>query len=400
MEGRLLHTPEGVRDIYGSEYQKKLQVQERIHRVFRRYGFCDIQTPTFEYFDMFSREVGTTPSRELYKFFDREGNTLVLRPDFTPSVVRSAVKYYSGAALPVRLCYAGSAFTNESAVYQGRLKETTQMGVELFGDDSVEADAEMIALAIDTLKAAGFTKFQVEIGNVEFFKGLLEDAGFDEEEGEKLRSLISQKSFFGIDEMLAAKDMSEEKKAVFRQLTDAFGSIEKVTEAGKWTANARALAAIERLTKLYELLQVYGCADYVSFDLGMLSKYKYYTGIIFRAYTYGLGEALATGGRYDKLMQYFGSESPSIGFMVVVDSMLLALERGKDAVKTEDAVKAPHVLLVYEKDAYKNAVAEAAKLRADDIAVSMMQAKSVKTPQEYEAEAAKRDITEIRFIDI
>lgn len=400
MEGRLLHTPEGVRDIYGREYQKKLQVQERIHRVFHRYGFCDIQTPTFEYFDMFSREVGTTPSRELYKFFDREGNTLVLRPDFTPSVVRSAVKYYSGATLPVRLCYAGSAFTNESAVYQGRLKETTQMGVELFGDDSVEADAEMIALAIDTLKAAGFTKFQVEIGNVEFFKGLLEDAGFDEEEGEKLRSLISQKSFFGIDEMLASKDISEEKKAVFRQLTDAFGPVEKVIEAGKWTANARALAAIDRLTKLYELLCVYGCAEYVSFDLGMLSKYKYYTGIIFRAYTYGLGEALATGGRYDKLMQYFGSESPSIGFMVVVDSMLLALERGKDAAKAENAIKAPHVLLVYEKDAYQKAVEEAAKLRADDIAVSMMQARSGKTQQEYEAEAAKRDITEVRFIDI
>lgn len=400
MEGRLLHTPEGVRDIYGREYQKKLQVQERIHRVFHRYGFCDIQTPTFEYFDMFSREVGTTPSHELYKFFDREGNTLVLRPDFTPSVVRAAAKYYPDAILPVRLCYAGSAFTNESAVYQGRLKETTQMGVELFGDDSVEADAEMIALAIDTLKAAGFTKFQVEIGNVEFFKGLLEDAGFDEEEGEKLRSLISQKSFFGIDEMLAAKDIAEEKKVVFRQLSEAFGPIEKIKEAGKWTTNARALAAIDRLTKLYELLQAYGFAEYVSFDLGMLSKYKYYTGIIFRAYTYGLGEALATGGRYDRLMRYFGSESPSIGFMVVVDSMLLALERGKNAAKAEAEKRAPHVLLVYEKDAYKKAVNEAAGLRADDIAVSMMQAKSGKTRQEYETEAVKRDITEIRFINM
>lgn len=400
MGGRLLHTPEGVRDIYGREYQKKLQVQKRIHRVFRRYGFCDIQTPTFEYFDMFSREVGTTPSRELYKFFDREGNTLVLRPDFTPSIVRAAAKYYPDATLPVRLCYAGSAFINESAAYQGRLKETTQMGVELFGDDSVEADAEMIALAIDTLKAAGFTRFQVEIGNVEFFKGLLEDAGFDEDEGERLRSLISQKSFFGIDEMLAAKDISEKKKAVFRQLSEAFGPIEKIRKAGEWTENERALAAIDRLTKLYELLQAYGCAQYVSFDLGMLSKYKYYTGIIFRAYTYGLGEALATGGRYDKLMRYFGSESPSIGFVVVVDSMLLALERAKKKADTEDEKHAPHILLVYEKEAYKKAVAEAAGLRAKDIAVSMTQAKSGKTQQDYETEAAKRDITEIRYVQL
>ena len=100
MEGKLLHTPEGVRDIYNQECKRKLLLQEEMHRVFVNYGFHDIQTPTFEYFDIFSREVGTTPSKDLFKFFDREGNTLVLRPDFTPSVVRSAAKYYGDMQLP------------------------------------------------------------------------------------------------------------------------------------------------------------------------------------------------------------------------------------------------------------------------------------------------------------
>ena len=82
----LIHTPVGVRDVFGNEYQKKLLVQNMIHNTIASYGFEDIQTPTFEFFDVFSKEIGTTPSKELYKFFDKEGNTLVLRPDFTPSI--------------------------------------------------------------------------------------------------------------------------------------------------------------------------------------------------------------------------------------------------------------------------------------------------------------------------
>ncbi len=87
MSKPLVHTPEGVRDIYGEEYLRKLMVEEKLHHSLRSYGYQDIQTPTFEFFDVFSREIGTTPSRELYKFFDKEGNTLVLRPDFTPSML-------------------------------------------------------------------------------------------------------------------------------------------------------------------------------------------------------------------------------------------------------------------------------------------------------------------------
>ena len=91
---RIFHTPEGVRDIYSRECAQKHQLQERIRKVFQGYGYDEIETPTFEYFEVFSREVGTVPSRDLYKFFDREGNTLVLRPDFTPSVSRACATYF------------------------------------------------------------------------------------------------------------------------------------------------------------------------------------------------------------------------------------------------------------------------------------------------------------------
>ena len=130
MSQKLLHTPEGVRDIYGKEYAGKLHVERQLRECIRLYGYEDIQTPTFEFFDVFSREIGTTPSKELYKFFDKEGNTLVLRPDFTPSIARCAAKYFCEERLSLRFSYIGNTFTNTSNL-QGKLKEVTQMGAEL-----------------------------------------------------------------------------------------------------------------------------------------------------------------------------------------------------------------------------------------------------------------------------
>ena len=158
MSKPLVHTPEGVRDIYGEEYVRKLLVEEKLHHTLRSFGYQDIQTPTFEFFDVFSREIGTTPSRELYKFFDKEGNTLVLRPDFTPSMARCAAKYFMDEKLPIRFSYLGNTFTNTSSL-QGKLKEVTQLGAELIQEPSVQADGEMIAMVVEALKASGLEDF-------------------------------------------------------------------------------------------------------------------------------------------------------------------------------------------------------------------------------------------------
>ena len=131
---RIFHTPEGVRDIYNGECSQKHHLQTEIRKVFDSYGYEEIETPSFEYFEVFSREVGTIPSKDLYKFFDREGNTLVLRPDFTPSVSRACATYFNPEHQVITLSYTGNTFINNSS-YQGRLKETTQMGVERIGDD-------------------------------------------------------------------------------------------------------------------------------------------------------------------------------------------------------------------------------------------------------------------------
>lgn len=318
MNNRLLHTPEGVRDIYGKEYAKKLAVEQKLQQAIHCFGYEDIQTPSIEFFDVFSKEIGTTPSKELYKFFDKEGNTLVLRPDFTPSIARCAAKYFMEEKVPLRFSYNGNTFTNTSNL-QGKLKEVTQMGAELIGDPSVEADAEVISMVIEALKSAGLTRFQVTIGEVDYFRGLCEEAGLDEDTEKELRSCISGKNFFAAQELLEQKQIPEPYHSILLKLADMFENIESLEAAKALVKNERSLQAIARLEKLKERLEQYGVAEYISFDLGMLSKYQYYTGVVFKAYTYGIGDAVVKGGRYDNLLRKFGKNAAAIGFVIVID---------------------------------------------------------------------------------
>lgn len=362
MGKKLVHTPEGVRDIYGKEYAKKLATEDKILNKVRSYGYEDIQTPTFEFFDVFSKEIGTTPSRELYKFFDKEGNTLVLRPDFTPSMARCAAKYFMDEDVPIRFCYMGNTFTNTSNL-QGKLKESTQMGAELIGDDSVEADAEMISMVIEALLATGLKDFQISLGNVEYFKGICEEAGLDEETELALREYISGKNYFGAEELLLDREVDDAYRKVLLKLSDLFGSTDTLETAAKLVHNSRSAHAVERLGRLYEVLCLYGVEKYVSFDLGMLSKYNYYTGVIYKAYTYGVGDALVKGGRYDNLLNCFGKDAPAIGFMVVIDDLMAALERQNIPVETPDAAQT----IEYTSEDYKEALAKTKELRNNGI---------------------------------
>ena len=367
---RIFHTPEGVRDIYNGECSQKHHLQTEIRKVFDSYGYEEIETPSFEYFEVFSREVGTIPSKDLYKFFDREGNTLVLRPDFTPSVSRACATYFNPEHQVITLSYTGNTFINNSS-YQGRLKETTQMGVELIGDDSDEADAELLAMTVECLLKAGLKEFQVSVGQVYYFKSLLQDANLDIEEEENLRSLISQKNYFGVEDLVRSQNIPESLEKAFLELPHLFGSSEILQKARSLTDNICAIKAVERLEEIYEILKIYGYEKYVSFDFGMLSKFQYYTGIIFQAYTYGTGEPVVKGGRYNNLLKHFGKPAASIGFGITVDNLLMALSRQKLSLPEK---KAP-VILTYTEANRREAILEAQKLRSEGTAVALRREK-------------------------
>lgn len=364
MNERLLHTPEGVRDVYNAECEKKMILEHRLHHRLHLYGFQDIQTPVFEFFDIFSEERGTVRSKEMYKFFDRDGHILTLRPDMTPPIARCMAKYYRGETMPVRFCYSGSTFLNNSS-YQGKLKEIAQLGAELINDASVEADAEMIALTAECLMDAGLTKFQVEIGQADFFRGLMQEAEMTAEEAEELRVLIENKNMFGLEELVSGKQLPMELKEVILELPELFGTLDRLVYVKHKITNNRALQAIERLEKLYALLQEYGFEEYITFDLGMLSKYDYYTGIIFRAYTFGTGDAVVTGGRYDSLVAQYGKDAPAIGMAVLLDQLLAALSRQKLLPEP----KADTTLIVYHEEFRSMAIALAKQFRRQDMKV-------------------------------
>lgn len=394
MDNQLLHTPEGVRDIYRDECLKKIAVQDGIKKVFHLFGYEDIETPTFEFFDIFNKERGSVTTQEMFKLFDRDNNTLVLRPDMTPAIARCVAKYFMDSQAPLRLCYRARTFINNSS-YQGRLKETTQTGAEMIGEDSPEADAEMIAMVVTALKSAGLKEFQVELGQVEFFRGLADEAGLDEEAQEELRELIENKNFFGVEELLEERPMRPEVKELLSRLPQLFGSLTDISQLRALTDNKRALKAIDRLEKVQEILKAYGVSDYISYDLGMLSKYKYYTGIIFKAYTYGTGDYIVTGGRYDKLLVQFGTDRPAVGFAIVIDRLLQALSRQKIQIPVAPVTTA----VLYEPASWEKAIRLASHLRTNGMGVQVIRKDPEKPLQTYAGSLKEGPVKNLLFLD-
>lgn len=378
MKDSLLHTPEGVRDIYGEEYRKKEWIKEKLHDVLKRHCFLDIQTPTFEFFDIFNREKGSAISKDMYKFFDRDNNTLVLRPDMTPSIARCVSKYFSEKDMPLRLGYCGNTFIN-SPKYQGKLKETTNLGAELFGDDTSIADAEMIATIIEGFLSIGLKEFQISLGHIGFFKGLIEQAGLDSDTEIELKELINKKNFFGLEQKISQIDLNSNIAQAFISIDELNGGIEVIKNAKQFAQNDTSKEALERLEKVNQALHYFGYEKYVSYDLGMLSRYDYYTGVIVKGYTYGIGDAVVRGGRYNNLMKQFGEDLPAIGFSFVVDDILAAMDRQKLDIKVEFQAS----MCLYDRANQQQAVKYACECRNKGENVALTRKSSKKSIEEY-----------------
>lgn len=393
MNEQLLHTPEGVRDIYNDECERKILLENTLLKELRSFGYHPIQTPSFEFFDIFGKEIGTTPSKELYKFFDREGNTLVLRPDITPSIARCAAKYYMDDDIPIRFCYTGNTFINNNS-YQGRLKERTQLGAELIGDASAEADAELLAMAVQLMLAAGLKEFQLSVGHVEFLRGLFEAAEISAEQETEIRELLLNRNYYGVEEIVSVLPVREDLKELFGLLNDAMLTREKISAAKEKAAGYPKIChALERLEQLDDLLRIYRIEKYVCYELAMISGYEYYTGIIFAGYTFGSGEALITGGRYDNLLKSFGKNAPSIGFAVIIDQLMAVMQRQHIRIPFENRTK----WIVYSERYREDAIKDAQVLRGRGETVELMPLTEKTTREIYESYAERNGIQDVIY---
>ncbi len=374
---KLLHTPEGVRDIYDDESKKKKCIEQRLTRIMELFGYQYIETPVFEYFDVFNTDTGTVASREMFKFFDRENNTLVLRPDMTPSIARSAAKYYSECSYPLRLFYKGNTYLN-LARFQGKLTEKTEMGAEHYNDYSPEADAEAIIMMIESFIAAGLEDFRIDIGQVDFYKAIMDHLEVDDGVKEKIHDNIINKNTLAMESLMAG--IPEEYHAILREYNDLYGDVSVLDRAAGLTKDPRCQDAVNWLKRVYQVLSVYGYERYVSFDLGMVDHYDYYTGIIFRGYTYGTGDAIGKGGRYDNLLSKFGKKAAAIGFTILVDDLLMALSRQKISISLKEYA---YTVLVYDREDAKDAISLAMDLRNAGIRLVLTERTKERSGEEY-----------------
>jgi len=357
---QLLHTPEGVKDYMPREFMQKTHVERRMESVFQSHGYAPVSSPMFEYADVFDEKGSVAPS-SVYKFIDRDGSVLALRSDMTPQIARIAATSCHAEDVPMRFCYVSNAFRyNES--YRGKLKEFTQAGVELIGIQSDEANAEVIALSVDSLLAAGLKDFRIDIGQVQFFQGILEEGGFDEETCRFMRESVIARDYVAVENAAKNSNAPAYICAILSELPLLIGGASVLEAARKMTKNETALAALQNLENIYDILCAYGVEQYVAFDLGMVGHLDYYTSIIFRGYAYGTGSSVLDGGRYDNLIAQFGADYPSVGFAIKIGVLLSALE-GQDDAQTDLQISAD-TLIVYTEVGRRAACKAATLLRS------------------------------------
>lgn len=393
-EKSLLFTPEGVKDIYGKDCEERIKIKNDIHETMKLYGFKDIETPTYEFFDIFGEERGTVKSQEMFKFFDQYNNTLVLRPDITPSIARCVSKYYKSEEMQLRFCYMGNTFLHRRG-YQGKLSEITQIGAELMNDDSSDADGEMITMTVDCLKSTGLNDFKVDIGHAGLIKGLIKEARLEEKEANHLKVLLANKNSFAVSEMLEKKDIPDGCKELLIKLPELFGDIETINFAKEKTNNSEALEALDRLEKIYMILESLDMLEYATFDLGMLSNYDYYTGVIFKAYTYGAGTPIVSGGRYDNLLSQFGKNAPAIGLAVVLDELINAL----NSQQVHIDICEKDILILYRSANRISAITKASELRLEGKSVRLMRKDAQTSLDVYKEYGKNNEVSHILYID-
>lgn len=385
------HIPQGVQDYLPEECYNKRRIQESIGRVLYTRGYDEIESPTLEYYDVFTGDQAYIQQENMFKIVEAGGRIQVMRPDITMPIARIVGTKMKNSQMPIRLSYMGNVYRYEK-LQTGKQREIAQAGVELLGVKGPEADAEVISTAIQCFMDLGLKDFQIDIGQVEFFKGLVEDAGLNLENVEQLRLLIEQKNLLALDLFLKDFSMPHDLKSIFLELPQMYGSIDILKKGSLYIENPRCQRAIQNIQEVYHILKDFGLEEFITFDLGMVHSLNYYTGIIFKVFTKDLGFPICGGGRYDNLLCEFGSSLPATGFAIGIKRLLVALDR-QESLKSLPRMD---VLVVFDEASRREGYDMAQKLRGEGNRVEVfLKNDGDYGPQEY---AKMKDIP--RIIDM
>lgn len=311
--------PLGMRDILPGDVERKEEILAQILQVVKRWGYEQIETPTLEFYDTVGG-VSSTLEQKLFKLLDRSGRSLVLRPDMTTPIARVVGSLLKDQSFPLRLAYQGNVFRaqeNEA----GKDAEFPEVGVELIGEAAPDADAEVIVLAIESLRATGVESFTLAIGHVGFVHSLL-SFYFPDEQVQQLKKLLSRKNYVGFQQFVEHSSLEEKEKQQVLALLELQGGCEILSKAMELGLPRVLEEPINELKELWQVLEIYGVTNELLLDLSLLKEMDYYTSILFEGYARSLGFPICDGGRYDHLLERFGRPAPAIGFSLKLDRVI------------------------------------------------------------------------------
>jgi len=365
-----MNIPEGLNDLLPEEVFKRRFLENKISQVFNKWGYQEIITPTFEFYEMLSKGAGSIIKKEMIKFFDRKGNIVALRPEMTSPIARVTSTKLKREPKPFRFYYISNVFRYDD-LKTGKQKEFNQAGVELIGVNSKKADAEVIALVVECLKNSGLKKFFIDIGHVNFFNGIMQSIKVKEERKQEIKEAILNKDFVLLEKMLSFPDIKDKEKEFILKIPTLRGKEEVLEEAEKIISNRLSISALKEIKGVYNLLKNYGLEEYILMDLGIIRDFDYYTGIIFEGYTDYLGFPVCGGGRYDNLCSKFGENLPSTGFAIGLERLIMALER--EDINSLNLERPEQYVLYYQnnEDNFKKALVAAKDLRKKGLIVEL-----------------------------
>jgi ATP phosphoribosyltransferase regulatory subunit len=318
----MFEKPLGMRDTLPELYEKKHRVRSLMEDTIKLWGCQFIETPTLEYYETVGA-ASAIHDAQLFRLLDKDGHTLVLRPDMTAPIARVAASRLLQDDMPLRLAYSANVFRAQQRE-GGRPAEFEQIGVECLNDETVSCDGEVISLLISSLKKAGLSQFQVSIGHIGFAQELFLQILGTDERSDALKRFLYEKNYVGYREHVNSLSLSSIDKQRLLQFLDLRGGVEIIGTALDLIENEKGKQAILQLKELWDCLNDYGVQNQVKFDLTIVSHMSYYSGILFEVYADNVGFPIGNGGRYS-LIEKFGKKASATGFGVHLDRLLEAL---------------------------------------------------------------------------
>ena len=316
----LTQIPPGTQILIGDAARRRRAVQRAIFSVFEGWSYEEIIPPMLDYFDVFVKGMGNELEDRIYRLIDREGNILALRPEFTSLLAKMVATRLSGEPKPVRLSYSGEVLRFETPK-GGQQREFAQMGLEHYGGSASSSDVEVLLVCMEVLEELGVADFQINLGSVDFFGGIVDRMNLPEEDIDQLKGLLNIKDQTGLERLLDGLSFEKRRKDILLAIPHLTGGPETLAKARGLVTNERSVGAIEHLENIYGIFERLGLDQHLTIDLGEIRGFDYYSGILFRAYVRGLGFEVASGGRYDGLPAQFGHDTPAVGFSFSLDRL-------------------------------------------------------------------------------